>query len=381
MTALTSRERFVAALEHREPDRVPLSLGGTAHKISDPLFRTLREYFRITGEPQRVLTGISYSYNDDVLLDALDTDTRYVHMAVPEPFKRRVHADGSYDTEWGVTFRDEGYFTAVVGHPLRLATVEELARYPWPDGADPVRSEGLRDRARRLFEETDRAVVAYRPVPCGLFEMACMLRGTELFLVDMLANQEFAAALLGKIFNVQYALYRQQLEAVGPYIQMAEMIDDYGSQGGLLFSPRLYRQLLQPLQKRIIALIHELAPQAKIMFHSCGAVAPLIPDFVATGFNVLNPLQPRATGMVPATLKADHGDRMAFLGGVDVQQTLRGPVEGVAAEVRDRISAYGPGGGYILAPSHNLFDDVPLANVLCMIETARDAGAYPSLRC
>ena len=377
MTSLTSRERFVAAVEHREPDRVPLSLGGTAHKISDPLFHSLRDHFGITGEPQRVLTGISYSFNDDRLLDALDTDTRYVHMAVPEPFKRKAYSDGSYETEWGVTFRDEGYFTAVVGHPLAAATIEDLDRYPWPDAANPVRSSGLRDRAKRLGEETDRAVVAYRPVPCGLFEMACMLRGTELFLVDMLANQTFAAALLEKIFDVQYALYRQQLEAVGPYIQMAEMIDDYGSQSGLLFSPRLYRQLLQPLQRRIVALIHELAPRAKIMFHSCGAVAALIGEFVATGFDVLNPLQPRATGMDAATLKADHGDRMAFLGGIDVQQTLRGSREGVAAEVCHRIAAYGPGGGYVLAPSHNLFDDVPLANVLCMIETAREAGVYP----
>ena len=195
--------------------------------------------------------------------------------------------------------------------------------------------------------------------------------------MDMLANQEFAAALLSKIFDVQYQLYRQQLEAVGPYIQMAEMIDDYGSQSGLLFSPRLYRQLLQPLQQRIVGLIHELAPQAKIIFHSCGTVAPLVNDFIQTGFDVLNPLQPRATGMKAAVLKGAYGDRMAFLGGIDVQQTLRGPGEAVRAEVCDRISHYGPGGGYILAPSHNLFDDVPLANVLCMLETAREFGAYP----
>lgn len=377
MSGMTSRERVVAALEHREPDRVPVSLGGTAHKISDPIFHGLREHFGITGEPDRVLTGISYSFSDDRLLDALDTDTRYVHMAVPQPYKRRVHADGSYDTEWGVTFKDEGYFTAVVGHPLRDATIEDLDRYPWPDGDDPVRSLGLAARARRLFEETNRAVVAYRPVPCGLFEMACMLRGTDVFLVDMLANQELAAALLARIFDVQYRLYRQQLEAVGPYIQIAEMIDDYGSQSGLLFSPRLYRQLLQPLQQRIVALIHELAPQAKIMFHSCGAVAPLINDFIQTGFDLLNPLQPRAAGMEPAALKAAFGDRMAFLGGIDVQQTLRGPAEGVRAEVRDRIAHYGPGGGYILAPSHNLFDDVPLTNVFCMLQAAREYGAYP----
>ena len=377
MKSLTSRERVVAALHHQEPDRVPVSLGGTAHKISDPLFHKLRAHFGIRGEPDRVLTGISYSLNDDHLLDALDTDTRYVHMTAPEPYKRRVHADGSYDTEWGVTFKDEGYFTAVVGHPLRAADIEDLDHYAWPDGADPVRSRGLRDRAKRLFEETDRAVVAYRPVPCGLFEMACMLRGTDIFLIDMLANRAFAAALLDKIFAVHYQLYRQQLEAVGPYVQITEMIDDYGSQSGLLFSPKLYRELLQPLQVRIVALIRELAPQARIMFHSCGAVAPLISDFIVTGFDVLNPLQPRAAGMEPAALKREYGDRMCFLGGIDVQQTLRGPREGVRDEVRDRIRHYGPGGGYILAPSHNLFDDVPFENALCLLESAREYGAYP----
>jgi uroporphyrinogen decarboxylase len=113
------------------------------------------------------------------------------------------------------------------------------------------------------------------------------------------------------------------------------------------------------------------------MFHSCGAVAPLINDFVVTGFDALNPLQPRAAGMEPAVLKREYGDRMSFLGGIDVQQTLRGSREGVRDEVCHRIRHYGPGGGYILAPSHNLFDDVPLGNVLCMLETAREFGAYP----
>ena len=330
--------------------------------------------FGITGEHDRVLTGISFSYYSDRLLDALGTDTRYLHMHAPEPYKRRIHADGSYDTEWGVTFRDEGYFTAVVGHPLREATLADLARYPWPEVTQAYRVARLRGPRQALHDATGCASVAYRPVPCGLFEQACMLRGTAEFLVDMLEDKPFAAALLECILTIHLDLYRLQLEAIGPYVEIVEMIDDYGSQSSLLFAPRLYRELLQPRHRRLVALIRELAPQAKIMFHSCGAVSRLINDFIDTGFDVLNPLQSRAVGMEPAGLKREFGDRICFLGGIDVQETLRGSAEGVAQEVQDRLTSLAPGGGYVLAPSHNLFDDVPMANVLFMLATARSSS-------
>ena len=374
---MNPRQRVVTALKHQEPDRVPISIGGTAHKISDALFEALRQHFNIQGEPARVLTGISFTYCDDGLLDALGTDTRFLHLGTPDPYEKRTYGDGRYDNEWGITFQDEGHYQGVVGNPLREATLDDLDTYLWPDVNDPRRVQGLRERAEYLYEMTDYAIVAYRPTPSGLFETASMLRGMEQFMVDMMVDKGFAHAMLDNILEIHMDLYRLQLGAIGHYVQIVEVLDDYGTQSGLMISPTLYRELLLPRHRQLTALIRELAPAAKIMFHSCGGVAPLIPDFIKAGFDILNPLQPKAAGMDLPKMKAEFGDRMSYLGGMDVQQTLRGPKDGVREETIERLKVLAPGGGYIFAPSHNLSHDVPMENVLCMLETVRQYGEYP----
>ncbi len=374
---MNSRERVITTLNHREPDRVPLSLGGTAHKISDELFASLCDHFGINCQPDYVLTGISFTPYSDALLDALDTDTRFIHLHVPEPYKKRIHADGTYDNEWGVTFKDEGHYQGVVGNPLRNATIDQILSHPWPDPSDPRRVEGLLERARWLYENTDSAIVAYRPTPSGLFETSSMLRGMEQFMIDMMLDKELTETLLDKLLELHLAFYELQLGAVGKYVQIVEVLDDYGTQAGLMISPELYRELLLPRHKILTARIRQLAPEAKIMFHSCGGVAPLIPDFIEAGFDVLNPLQPRAAGMDFPKMKREFGDQMSYLGGLDVQQTMRGPQEGVIRESIERIKVLAPGGGFIFAPSHNLSHDVPVKNVLTMIETVKKYGTYP----
>lgn len=323
------------------------------------------------------MTGISFSYYDDELLDALGTDTRFIHLAAPDPYEKRVYEDGSYDNEWGVTFKDEGHYQAVVGNPLRNAILDDLESYAWPEVNEPSRVNGLKERAKYLYEETDCAIVAYRPTPSGLFETASMLRGMEQFMVDMMLDKDFANTLLDKILDIHIELYRLQLGAVGPYVQIVEVLDDYGTQSGLMISPDLYKELLLPRHRKLTPLLRELAPQAKIMFHSCGGVAPLIPDFIEAGFDILNPLQPRAAGMDFPGMKEAYGDRMSYLGGLDVQQTMRGSQAGVEKETRDLIRVMAPGGGFIFSPSHNLFHDVPVDNVLCMLDTIRRYGKYP----
>ena len=374
---MNPRERVVTALKHQEPDRVPISIGGTAHKISDALFEALRQHFSIQGEPARVLTGISFTYYDDGLLDALGTDTRFLHLGTPDPYEKRTYGDGRYDNEWGITFQDEGHYQGVVGNPLREASLEDLDTYLWPDVSDPRRVQGLRERAEYLYEKTDYAIVAYRPTPSGLFETASMLRGMEQFMVDMMVDKGFANAMLDNILEIHMDLYRLQLGAIGHYVQIVEVLDDYGTQSGLMISPTLYTELLLPRHRQLTALIRELAPAAKIVFHSCGGVAPLIPYFIKAGFDILNPLQPKAVGMDFPKMKAEFGDRMSYLGGMDVQQTLRGPKDGVRQETIERLRVLAPGGGYIFAPSHNLSHDVPMENVLCMLETVRQYGEYP----
>jgi uroporphyrinogen decarboxylase len=140
----------------------------------------------------------------------------------------------------------------------------------------------------------------------------------------------------------------------------------------------MYRSLLKPVHADVIAAIKRRAPNVKVMYHTCGAVRRFLPDLADIGVDILNPIQVAARGMLPAEIKAEFGDRLCFLGGVDSQHLLReGTPEQVRAEVRQRLRELGPGGGYVLAPSHNIGDDVPLENVLAFFDAARAWGAYP----
>lgn len=377
MSEMTPRERVLTALEHGEPDRVPISLGGSAHKLTDSRYFQLKEYFGIEGQVDAVLTGLFLSYSDNRLLDALGTDVRHVHLKPPRRFTPQIAPDGSFTDEWGLTRHHHDGYIEITGTPLAEATVDDLETYPWPDPYDPGRTAGLREEARDLYENSDCAVVAYRPVPGGIFEIACWLRGTEQLLVDLLLDPDLADALFQALLKVQLGFYEAQLQAVADYVHIFEIIDDLGTQQGSFMSPDLYRKLLKPKHAHLVDFIKQRAPQAQVMIHSCGSVYRLIGDFIDIGVDILNPVQPAAQEMDTRRLKDEFGDNITFLGGVDVQGAMRGSVQEVEREVKRRIADLAPGGGYILAPSHNLGDDVPLENILAFFQTGQEYGRYP----
>lgn len=377
MSEMTPRERVIAALSHEEPDRLPVSLGGTAHKLTDSIYFQLLEHFGIDEPADPVLTGNSISYSDNRLLDALGTDVRFLHMHPPQEYYTARYDDGSYEDWWHLTFKKMGDQYMYVHGPLGDASIDDLASFPWPDPIEESRVVGLKEEARRLYEGTDFALTAYRPTPAGLFETAWMMSGMERFMMAMLVDKPFANALLDKIQEIHMSLYRLQLEAVGQYVHIVEMLDDYGSQDGPLFSPKLYREMLKPRHAEMVSEIKKLAPKAKVMFHSCGSVYPFIEDFIEVGFDILNPVQPLAKNMDPARLKREFGTRICFLGGVDVQIEMRKPLAEAEEEVKTRIRQLAPGGGYVLAPSHNIFADIPLENLLGMVDLTMSYGRYP----
>jgi uroporphyrinogen decarboxylase len=375
---MLSRERVIRTLNHQEPDRVPVSVGGSAHKLADSRYLLLKEHFGIDGEAEKRLTGAYLSYADNRLLDALETDIRYVHLRPPIGYMEHVEQDGTWVDEWGLRHRViEGGYYELGGTPLAEADIADIARYPWPDPHDEARYAGLREEAQALYENTPYAIAAYRPTLSGIFEISHYLRGMQKLLMDLILDKVFVDALFGKLAEVIGAFYENYLDAVGPYVQIVELADDLGTQFGPMFSPQLYRELLKEKHAYLAGIVKKKAPHVKFMLHSCGSVREFIPDLIEAGFDVLNPIQPRAHDMDPARLKADFGGDISFLGGVDVQQTMCGPVDGVRQEVEQRIRELGPGGGYVLAPSHNFGDDVPVENILAFFETARRAGAYP----
>jgi uroporphyrinogen decarboxylase len=385
MAALSHRERVLLALNHREADRVPIDLHGWACYFTEGAYRNLLEYLGIHDEPVVNDWFLVQKVSEDIL-KRFDVDFRRVGLGSPDGFQTIVHPDGTWTDEWGITKRKVGHYSARLGRivyyaemvdpPLAEASVADLETYPWPDPHDPGRYRGLAEEVRYLYENTDYALVA-SAIGQGIFEQAQWLRGPQQFLTDLLVNKEFALRLIEKVVEFQLAVMERYMEIVGPYVQMVETSDDYGMQVGLLISPALYREMLQPSHRRLIETIKGKT-KAKVFLHSCGSISDILEDLIDAGVDVINPVQPLAKGMDSYVLKERFGDRIVFHGGIDVQRVLPyGSVEDVKQEVKHRIRAFGPGGGYILAPAHNIQDDVPPENVIAMFEAAHQYGQYP----
>lgn len=377
MKTLTHRERVLISLSHEEPDRIPLDLGGASYNMTDPVYFEVKRELGLTGDISPYRTGRTSNYYDERVLEALDIDFRHIGLRERADFIPQVAPDGTFKDEWGCLYKNVGLEVAIIGHPLSSASEDELEIYPWPDPRAPGRAEGLTERAKYLCEHSDYAIVARPATSLGIFEWCCSLRGTEQFLMDLLINKSFAHHLASKVCSVLKGLYQVLLEAVGPTVHIVQYASDYGTQQGLFMSPQTYREMLKPYDREIIKAIKGLAPNAKVFFHSCGAVYPLIPDFIDIGVEILNPLQPLAAGMDSDRIKAEFGDKLSFHGAIDIQQALPGTEEDVEREVRTRIAILAPGGGYILAPANHIQPDTPGKNVVLLYQLAAKLGRYP----
>lgn len=373
---MTHRERVLCALDHREPDRVPLDLGSVGSLLVDPLYFQVRELLGIEGDIPPYRSGSTANYYDERLLEALDVDFRHVWLDSPDKPRSTANQDGTVTDSWGITWSREGSYPVVF--PLKDAGEKELADYPWPLPAGRWNLRALEDQARRLGRDTDFAVVAKAVYGGGgILERCCYLRTIEEFFVDMTQREEIARHLIRKAVEVEIALWELFLGAVGPYVHMVERASDLGTQSSLFVSPQLFRKLLKPAEAEVFSFIRRRAPHAKLWFHSCGAVAEIIEDFIDIGVEVLNPVQPLAAGMESRVLKRRYGDRLCFHGGIDLQRAMPGTSGDVRREVEARIGAFAPGGGYILAPANHLQADTPPENVVYLYRQARELGRYP----
>ncbi len=368
---MTPRERFLAAVSHGRPDRVPLDLMGTAGGMVDSLLLAVRQHLGLRGAPRRFRQGEAVSYYDEQLLEALQVDTRRVWLRqVHEP--RRRH-DGTLQDEWGVLRREAGGHPQPVTPPLAEAGIAGLAGHAWPDATNPARVQGLADEAARLSQETDYAVVARAPC-AGFLDIACWLRGTEQFMLDLALDAPFARALISRILEAQLALFDVYLKAVGSHVQMVETVDDLAGNSGPMISPAALREFILPAHRELNALIRSRAPQAAIFLHSDGNLLPIADDLIACGVDVLSPMQPNLPAMPLAEFKQRFGDRLCLHGGIDNLGALRGTAEEVRADVRRCLGELGRGGGYILAPCNHIQADVPPANVVLLMQAAREYG-------
>lgn len=370
MAMMTSKERVLAAINHQEIDRIPIDLGGSACSLVDTAYFNLKDHLGIKGDIDPYRQKVSnVCYYDERILDHFDVDIRRL-IAHQAPTMPKYNSDGTFSNEWGLVQRHSGMYVEIVKNPLAEATIDDIDSYNWPRAREVLMIDGMKERGKDLHDQ-NRHAISMR-MPCnGIFEIACWLRGMENFMVDMMTDPEFAQALIDKILEKQIEFYSYMLDEVGDYVDIVESGDDYGSQSSLLISPDMYREFIFPARKKLNQSILEKAPQAKIFFHSCGAIFDIIEDLIDCGVNILNPIQTEATGMDPAKLKKEFGDRICFHGAIDTQKAMLGNLGDVQKEVESKINLLGQGGGYILAPCNHIQADVPAENIIAMFETAK----------
>ena len=381
---MTHRERVRAALNHQEPDRVPIDLSGAVgDAITATAYANLLRYLGLGHRQVTIDNRMTQTAKvDEDILQRFDVDFRRVDLGAPDGWTDKELPGDRYQDEWGVIRQRPpgGYYYDLVpdGSPLReIDTVAGLDGYKWPDPFDPGRYRGLRERAKRLHEETDYAVVLV--LNCSFFLRCAELRGWENFFMDLAGNPEFAEALMDRYLDIRLAIAGRGLEEAGEYADVVVCTtDDLAGTDRPLLSPRIFRDLIKPRMKRTFDFFKERTA-AKRLFHCDGAVYSLIPDFIEVGVEALNPVQVSAAGMGDTRkLKAEFGDRLAFWGAIDTHHVLpHGTPEDVRREVRQRITDLGPGGGYVVCSVHNIQPEVPPANVVAMLEAVNEFGWYP----
>jgi uroporphyrinogen decarboxylase len=371
---MTHRERVLAALNHRQPDRVPLDLGATrSTALVVQAYERLNQHLGAQ-EPARIFSKwLNIAHPSQAMLARFDIDTRSVGQGPPDNWQDIVFPDGSYQDEWGVVrSRPAGclYFDLTKSPFAGEASVADLDRHPWPDPHDPGRCRGLKEEARRLRQETDYAVALN--MPGGVVTQAQFLRGFEDWFADLIADPTFYQALLERITDLWIEMAKDELDAAGDCADFCFFGDDVAFQDGPMMSMELYRKMVKPYHARVFSYIKSRS-SAKILYHSCGSVAHLIPDLIELGVDALNPIQVSAKGMDTKTLKREFGKDICFWGAIDTQRVLPfGSPADVAAEAKRRIEDLGSGGGYVLCAVHNIQADVSPENICAMYDAARE---------
>jgi len=381
---MDGRERLRIALSHQEPDRIPFDLGAFgATGIHRKAYINLRKYLGFPEKPTVVWDPMQQLADiDEDVLQLLKVDARRLDKNAPSNWKLEFVDDGSgktYVDEWGIRFHmpEGGFYFDPQGSPLQNAeTLQDIENYPWPDVNSPERFDGLRERAEGIRSATG-AGLTVGSCFVGFFEGINWLRGFEQSMVDLYQNRILIEAIMEKIAELKIKYWSTVLPLYGDCFDVVSESDDLGSQHRPLISPAIYRKLIKPLHTKVFSTIKRYT-DAPIFFHSCGSVREIIPDFIESGVDILNPVQVSAANMDTAELKREFGKDLSFWGGgCDTQHILpNGTPQQVKEEVKRRINDLAPGGGFIFNPVHNIQAGVPPQNIMAMGEAWCDYGVY-----
>jgi uroporphyrinogen decarboxylase len=385
---MKSRERVNKALNHKEPDKVPIDLGGNQSSIHMKAYKRLLNYLEIKDENITFADFIQHiAAPCEELLERFEIDVRYIRplgWEVPEDFQPQNEDKyvGVYD-QFGVFWGNDAskdledilYYDPVI-HPFKeLTTVQEIESYDWPDGKDKTIFKGLKDYAKNLHENTDYAL-STSTTGC-IYEYTTFLFGFTKTLRYLKTKPELIIAAMQGLLKYWIDYNITFLDEVGEYIDVICVNGDLGEQAGPIMNLKLYEKIIKPIEYKLSQKIHQLA-DVKINYHCCGSTPLFIPHFAEIGYDIYNPVQISAYDMEPCSLKARFGDIITFWGGAcNTQKTLPfGTVEQIREEVKYNMKCLKPGGGFVAANIHNITAEVPPENIVAMFDAIKEFRDY-----
>ena len=385
---MTSRERVLTALDHREPDRVPYDFGGTfvtsSHHVA---YRRLREYLGLSPEVNIADIRLGLAWTDRDVQDLLGADVGIVATGPPDPASvaardpraRKPTASSPMSTAWAGVSRERAASTSTCfrvpwqtwRHRRRWLRIRGLTRpihIASPTSGPTANASSSRKGEPQPARASSRARSRSH---CG-----CVASSGSSWTSSQ--DQALAGAILDKALEIKLRYWESVFEEIGDILDVIYDADDYGSQMAPLIAPDLWRKMIKPRISELYGFVHANS-RAKVFLHSDGAIKSLIPDLIEAGVDGLNPVQFTADGMDLPELKQEFGREIAFWGGgVDTQNVLpRGTPDEVREQVLRNVETLMPGGGYIFATVHNIQADVPPENIVAMVEALREARRLP----
>jgi len=379
---MNRREAFEATVNHLQPERVLVDYGKHIGSFHRNAYAPLAAHLGLEVEA-RILDRMAQNVVlDEAVCQRLGIDFRWLVPRWVGVHDVEIDGQPGYVDMWQTPHKwtEVGQYYAIHAQPLgqETVTLADIDSFAWPDPDNPAMFEGLREQARQWRENTDY-IVGADGIKAGILQTASQIRGYDKLFLDFALHPGIAHALLSRISELLNEMYRAYMRAVGRYVQVVVITDDQGTQNSLLISPEMFRQFIKPYLRSLIEAIKGEAPHVQVLMHCDGAILRIVDDLIEAGIDILNPVQTVVTGFEDtAALKARFGDRICFHGGIDVQQVLRtASVDEVRYEVARRLYDLGRGGGYILAPCHNINVDIPVENIVALFEAAQIFGRYP----
>ena len=345
---MNSRERVLAAIEHKKTDRTPADYGALP-AVTDRLVHRLG------------------TADEEELLQALGIDMRRIQFKYSQP-DTGPDADGYMRTMWGARRRDQNPGDGLPDYisPFEeTTTLEDVHAHLWPD-PDALDYSHIRAQCEKYFDLYALFGSPWSP----FFHEVGWLIGQDRFLIWMTTKPEVVQAIIDRFVDYEVEVTRRFLEAAAGMIDITYFGNDFGTQRGLFISPEMWERFIRKPLKRFFDISHDY--DCKVMKHSCGAIRDIIPSLIEDGVDLLDPIQVAAAGMDLPGLVRDFGKDLCFHGGVDTQGILPfGTPAGVREQVRAYLVLTGTGSGYILCGSQSFIEDIPLENILAMYDENR----------